>query len=95
MMYTYYAARALGYRPPKKLAMVITSSQIVQMVMGAYVTYYAYERKMAGEMCQITDGTAKLGLIMYLSYFLLFARFFVNTYFFNAAQSKATIKKSQ
>lgn len=94
MMYTYYALRAMGFRPPKKLAMVITSSQIVQMVVGAYVTYYAYEKKLFGE-CQITDGTAKLGLIMYSSYFLLFAKFFINSYILNAAQGKASIKKSQ
>jgi len=90
LMYTYYAARALGYRPPKRLAMVITTSQIVQMILGAYVTYYAYEKQANGELCAITQGTAKLGLIMYLSYFMLFARFFINSYLFNAPATKAS-----
>jgi len=81
-MYSYYAARALGFRVPKKVAMVITSSQLIQMVIGAYVTYYAFERKLANEPCNISYGTAKLALIMYGSYFALFAQFFVNSYLF-------------
>lgn len=48
LMYSYYAARALGYRVPKKIAMVITISQIIQMVVGCYVTYYAYSKMMLG-----------------------------------------------
>lgn len=81
MMYSYYAARALGFRVPKKLAMIITVSQIVQMVVGCFVTYYGYAKASQGIACQIPEGTAKLGLIMYGSYFVLFAHFFVNAYY--------------
>ncbi|XP_053207209.1 elongation of very long chain fatty acids protein 6-like [Panonychus citri] len=80
IMYSYYAARALGFRVPKQLAMIITSSQIIQMVVGCYVTYYGYAKAQQGVFCQIPEGTAKLGLIMYGSYFVLFANFFVNSY---------------
>ena len=79
-MYTYYACRALGVRIPKRVAMVITGAQIVQMMAGAYVTYYAFERKLNNEYCNISYGTARLALIMYGSYLVLFAQFFVNSY---------------
>jgi len=81
LMYSYYALRALGFRVPKNIAMLITSSQIVQMIVGCYVTYYGYSMNVRGELCQISDGTAKLALTMYGSYFVLFARFFINSYF--------------
>lgn len=81
LMYSYYAARALGFRVPKRIAMLITVSQIVQMVVGCYVTYYGYVKASQGIFCQIPEGTAKLGLAMYGSYFVLFAHFFVNSYY--------------
>lgn len=81
LMYSYFALRALGLRVPKNIAMVITASQIVQMVLGCFITYYGYSLALRGEFCQISEGTAKLALAMYGSYFLLFAQFFYNSYF--------------
>jgi len=83
MMYTYYAFRALRYRVPKWIAMVITSSQLVQMVIGCIVNYMAYQFKQNGMECGVSNTNLKLSLIMYTSYFVLFARFFYNTYFCN------------
>lgn len=80
-MYSYYFMRASGIRVPKQVAMGITVSQILQMVIGCFVTYYGYTLNQRGEYCQIPEATAKLALCMYGSYFLLFARFFVNSYF--------------
>ncbi|KAG9510850.1 Elongation of very long chain fatty acids protein 6, partial [Fragariocoptes setiger] len=81
LMYSYYALKALGLRLPRKTAMLITTSQIVQMIIGAYVTWYAYYRKSQGDACRITKESANLGLLMYSSYFVLFAQFFYNAYF--------------
>lgn len=81
LMYSYFALRALGFRVPKNIAMVITASQIIQMVLGCFITYYGYSLALRGEFCQISEGTAKLALAMYGSYFLLFAQFFYNSYF--------------
>jgi len=89
IMYSYYAARAFGYRLPKPLAMVITISQIIQMVVGCYVTYYGFAIQGEGRFCQITGGTAKLGLVMYGSYFVLFAHFFITSYFSSGSKRKA------
>ena len=81
LMYTYFALRALGFKVPKNIAMVITASQIIQMVLGCFVTYYGYTVAQRGDFCQISEGVAKLALTMYGSYFILFARFFANSYF--------------
>lgn len=81
LMYSYYALRSLGVKIPKQMAMAITTSQIIQMIIGAYVTWYAYYRKSQGDACNITQATASYGLAMYLSYFALFAQFFYSSYF--------------
>ncbi|XP_015791962.1 elongation of very long chain fatty acids protein 6 [Tetranychus urticae] len=80
-MYSYYALRASGFRVPKPIAMCITSSQILQMIMGFYVTYYAYDKTAQGYPCTATPGSIKWGLLMYASYFVLFANFFINSYY--------------
>lgn len=90
LMYSYYALRSIGIRMPKQMAMAITTSQILQMVMGAAVTWYAYYRKTRGDACNITHKTASFGLIMYLSYFALFAHFFYNAYFSRTAKKPQT-----
>lgn len=89
LMYSYYALRALGYKVPRQMAMAITSSQILQMIIGAYVIWFAYQRKLQGHACNITDSSATFGLVMYLSYFILFAHFFYTSYF-----TRPTVKKS-
>lgn len=88
LMYSYYALKLLGFRIPKQMAMCITSSQIVQMVVGAYVIGYASYRKSRGDACNITQGSATFGIVMYLSYFALFAQFFYNAYFAGASKKK-------
>lgn len=97
LMYSYYALRSLGFKLPKQMAMAITTSQIVQMIIGAYVIWYAYYRKSQGDACNITQATATFGLVMYLSYFALFAQFFYNSYFSKSGkkyQSNIVTKQS-
>jgi len=81
LMYTYYAFRALRFRVPRCIAMVITSLQLVQMVVGCLVNTTAYMLKRRGVQCGVSDTNLQLSLLMYTSYFVLFARFFYNTYF--------------
>lgn len=87
LMYTYYAFKALRYRVPKVIAMVITSLQLLQMVIGCVVNYMAFTFKQNGMQCGVSDTNLKLSLLMYTSYFVLFARFFYNAYF-NKIQKK-------
>ena len=88
MMYSYYALRAMGVRVPKQVAMLITTSQIAQMVMGTVVTVYALMAKMRGQSCAISESTVYAGVLMYFSYFVLFANFFINSYLKTQKKSK-------
>ena len=80
--------------------MVITSLQLVQMIIGCVVNYMAFNYKQngqshnseikptethfslmsAGLQCGVSDTNLKLSLLMYCSYFVLFARFFYAAY---------------
>ncbi len=92
LMYSYYAVRALGFRVPRNIAMIITISQIVQMILGTFVTYYAYYSKFNNKNCMISYSTVYAGILMYISYFLLFAYFFINSYFGSSSSSKTSQK---
>ncbi|KAK9303208.1 hypothetical protein QLX08_004987 [Tetragonisca angustula] len=80
-MYSYYAAKAMEFKLPKWFAMIITTMQLLQMVVGASVTgaTYYYVRENQKE-CHATVLNSTLGLLMYLSYFVLFARLFQKSY---------------
>ncbi|KAF2903817.1 hypothetical protein ILUMI_02369 [Ignelater luminosus] len=80
VMYSYYALRAMGYSPPRQIAMVITSLQLLQMVVGCAVNVWAQQLLNDHRECQITHMNIKLSLAMYFSYFVLFARFFYKAY---------------
>jgi len=80
IMYTYYAFKALRYKVPRCIAMLITSFQLLQMVIGCTVNFLAFQFKQDGVDCRVSDNNLKLSLIMYTSYFVLFARFFYNAY---------------
>ena len=79
-MYTYYFARSLDIKMPKSIAIVITTSQLTQMVMGSFVCVHAYIMKNQGRHCDVGYDELKFYLTIYLSYFILFLQFFFNTY---------------
>lgn len=80
VMYSYYALRALRVRPPKGVAIMITSLQLIQMLVGCFINYTAYQYKQAGLECHVTESNLAYSSIMYSTYFVLFARFFYNAY---------------
>ncbi|KAJ3608370.1 hypothetical protein NHX12_025418 [Muraenolepis orangiensis] len=89
LMYTYYAARAAGLRVPRPLAVLITATQILQMAMGLAVLGLAY-RWMHEVRCPTQVDNVAWGALMYLSYLLLFASFFYNSYLKSSAAVAAT-----
>jgi hypothetical protein len=95
LMYTYYAFKALKYRVPKCVAMVITSLQLLQMVIGCVVNYMAFTFKQNGMQCGVSDTNLKLSLLMYTSYFVLFARFFYNAYFNKSQKAESGSSKAE
>lgn len=82
VMYSYYALRAMGYKPPRFIAMVITSMQLTQMIVGCAINIWAndYLKTTNHSACHISEINIKLSIAMYFSYFVLFARFFYITY---------------
>ncbi|XP_067136221.1 very long chain fatty acid elongase 6-like isoform X1 [Centruroides vittatus] len=79
-MYSYYALRALRISVPKFVAQAITTVQIIQMFAGCFVCFWAYRTKLRGEFCQISMRSSHLAILMYVSYLVLFSRFFYNSY---------------
>lgn len=91
IMYGYYAARAMGYRPPKGIAMLITTCQICQMVIGCTVNIWAAQYVADRQPCHVSSTNIKLSIAMYFSYFILFARFFYKAYMSQTKQSDNTM----
>ncbi len=79
-MYTYYALRASGYKIPKPIAMSITIAQIAQMILGTFFVCYAFAMYITGVPCATTPGRLIYGLIIYISFMILFVNFFVQSY---------------
>lgn len=92
-MYSYYALKALKFRVPRWIAMSITTAQLAQMVMGAVVNIWAYQVKQAGNECHVSYDNIKISLLMYTSYFVLFARFFRKAYVVNHKQGGSQTPK--
>jgi len=91
VMYTYYAFKAMRVRVPRGIAMVITSLQLIQMVVGCLVNVWAYQMKQSGLECGVSHQNINYSLLMYTSYFVLFARFFYNTYLSNDQKKPANL----
>lgn len=81
VMYSYYALRAMKIRIPTVVNMIITSSQILQMVIGAAVGITAYTVRSSGGPCDFSNYGIIFALVVYSSFLVLFVHFFVQTYF--------------
>jgi elongation of very long chain fatty acids protein 6 len=83
-MYLYYFLSISGGRLrtyARPLAPFITTVQLAQMVVGTAVTLEAARLKRAApDRCSVDAVNSRLGLAMYLSYFVLFAMLFYNLY---------------
>lgn len=94
-MYTYYALRAAGIKIARPLAMCITASQIIQMIIASFITGYAYYAKLNQLPCRVDFDRIYAGIAIYASYFILFAHFFINSYFINKKSTKNQTIKSE
>lgn len=75
--------------------MIITLLQLSQMIIGCYINLQAWQYKKNGEMCQVSDENLKVSLIMYGTYFLLFAHFFLGSYIFKTKRATKQVDKQQ
>lgn len=97
IMYLYYAVRASSiYRPPVWVNVLITSLQLLQMVVGVWVNIYVYinMKLTPGWYCdgkiETTNTYVYLAFALYFSYFVLFAHFFYNSYISKKPTQKNT-----
>jgi elongation of very long chain fatty acids protein 6 len=88
IMYTYFWLTA--YQLPKPIykfirkyyAPVVTCAQITQMVIGIVITFTSAmkHRELGKDVCWTNETNYFAGMLMYFSYFLLFAVLFVEKY---------------
>jgi len=84
VMYGYFAITATKYRKcVTPFAIFITLAQLLQMLVGMYVTVKAVFHQARGEECHVNKTNSVLGLGMYFSYFVLFFKLFVDNYCMN------------
>merc|ERR1712194_940682 len=82
IMYSWYAATRTGWRSPKSLMMFVTLIQLLQMVAGVTIVLIATYSTVpgCGTWMREEPTGAKCCLFMYASYFVLFAKLFVDNY---------------
>ena len=88
----------LRIRVPTNFAMVITGLQIVQMVIGCIVNVAVFGVKYQGMDCDVTLTNVAASILMYGSYFALFANFFLQKYISSlepSVSAKLEAKKSK
>merc|ERR1711920_765786 len=82
IMYGYFAVMGTKHRRAvAPYAIYITLLQLVQMLVGMFVTMKAVQHQAEGEECHVNKTNSILGLTMYASYFVLFFKLFVDNYF--------------
>ncbi|NXI98889.1 ELOV6 protein, partial [Psophia crepitans] len=87
IMYSYYAVRAAGFQGSRSIAMVITISQMVQMlayvIMNVFIIIWMEEK-----VCHTTWTIVFLSSMSYITLLVLFCNFFLKTYMSNTEKSK-------
>merc|ERR1712187_19841 len=72
-------------------AIYITLLQLIQMLVGMFVTVKAVLHQAAGEECHVNKTNSVLGLGMYASYFVLFFKLFVDNYYLKPKSLKKRV----
>jgi len=94
LMYSYYALRAMRYNPPRQIAMLITSLQLLQMIVGCAINIWVLQLLNSNVTCRVTYDNIKYSLIMYTSYAILFAHFFYRSYFSSVKHKKPRVTET-
>lgn len=81
IMYTYYAVVAMRIKIPKPIAMIITTLQTSQMFIGVTIQYFIYKWR-KDDWCPNHYYNLRGAILLYGSYYLLFAKFFLDAYVF-------------
>ncbi|XP_005481350.2 very long chain fatty acid elongase 3 [Zonotrichia albicollis] len=87
VMYLYYSVAAMGIRVPSSITMLITSSQIVQIIGYVIMNIFIFFWK-DDKLCPFTWPMLLLSSGLYTSLLVLFSNFFVKTYLSSTQKSK-------
>merc|ERR1712066_287347 len=96
IMYGYFAIMGTRHRKAvTRYAIYITLLQLVQMLVGMFVTVKAVSYQAAGDECHVNKTNSVLGLSMYASYFVLFFKLFVDNYYLKpkGVQRRASLRE--
>lgn len=80
IMYSYYALKAMRYKTPVFIPMLITILQITQMILGCIISIVSYHYLESHKECKNLRIHMIFSILMYLSYFILFCKFFYKSY---------------
>ena len=80
VMYFYYVVKAAGVRLPRSVAQLVTLLQLAQFVLGVVTILTAFLQKINGVDCDASYSILYIGIIIYISYFVLFLNFFYQRY---------------
>ena len=81
IMYAYYAIRANGQIPiPKFVNKCVTIIQLSQMVLGVVFNAITIRAFLKGITCGTDTFKIQVSILIYVSYGVLFANFFYQTY---------------
>lgn len=80
VMYTYYTLKAAHVYVPGFISRCVTVIQISQMFVGMAVISRAIYLYLQGYICDFDENGNILGTLMYLSYLILFVKFFCDAY---------------
>ncbi|NXO94258.1 ELOV6 protein, partial [Certhia brachydactyla] len=87
MVYSYYTVTAMGFRIPRSIMILITTSQIVQMAGFVIISVFIFFWK-DDKLCHITWPGLLLSFGLYITLLALFYNFFIQTYLSNTQKSK-------
>uniref|UniRef100_A0A914DAS2 Elongation of very long chain fatty acids protein n=3 Tax=Acrobeloides nanus TaxID=290746 RepID=A0A914DAS2_9BILA len=94
VMYTYFCAVSAGIKVPRKLAKCVTLIQITQMILGIGVSLSVFAIKsLTSWRCHQSYTNLYLSFFIYVSYAILFIRFFINAYSTNKKVIESDKKK--
>jgi hypothetical protein len=80
VMYTYYAIAAIRTRPPRRWGKLVTKLQLVQMWVGVLLGVANYLGQRIIDNCHSVPSHNALILGIYVSYLVLFTRFYFTKY---------------
>lgn len=80
IMYFYYTFSALNFKISNKIKIIITSIQIIQMIIGCLINYFAYYYKKNNITCQTTYKNIYFAAFIYTTYLILFINYFLRKY---------------